>query len=75
MKKEMYILPKNIMVLFEELEQECFTAIKYIQALKVKELTSSQKEDIIGELSAAITHLKIQASELDRELEDTETFK
>ena len=74
MKKETHILPKNILVLFEELEQECLTAIKYMQALKVKELTSSQKEDIIGELSASITHLRIQTSELDRELEDTDTL-
>ena len=74
MKKEKHILPENILVLFEELEQECLTAIKYIQALKAKELTNSQKEDIIGELSASITHLRIQASELDRELEDTDAL-
>jgi len=58
--------------LFEELEQECLTAVKYIQALKAKEPTSEQKEDILGELSASITHLRIQKSELDAEFEEIE---
>ena len=62
-------LPDNMGVLFEELEQECLTAVRYIEALKVKELSGDQKEDILGELSASITHLKIQTKELDRRLE------
>jgi hypothetical protein len=31
-------VPENLLPLFEELEQECLTAVKYIEALKVKEL-------------------------------------
>ncbi len=72
MRKQTDILPENMVVLFEELEQECLTAIKYIEALKAKELSESQKEDILGELSASITHLRIQAIELDKELEETD---
>jgi hypothetical protein len=56
--------------LFDELEQECLTAVKYIEALKAKELTRAQREDILGELSASITHLRIQAEQLDRTLEE-----
>ena len=67
MSKE--ISPDNLHVLFEELEQECLTAVRYIEALKVKELSGDQKEDILGELSASITHLKIQTRNLDRRLE------
>jgi hypothetical protein len=59
----------SMRVLFEELEQECMTAIRYIEALKLKELSGEQKEDILGELSASITHLKIQTKELDKRLE------
>lgn len=63
-------LPKDMLPLFDELEQECLTAVKYIEALKAKELTRAQREDILGELSASITHLRIQAEQLDRTLEE-----
>ena len=72
MRKPSNILPENMTVLFDELQQECFTAVKYIEALKVKELSKAQKEDILGELSASITHLRIQTEALDRELEKTD---
>ena len=72
MKSDKKVFSESKLRLFEELEQECLTAVKYIQALKVKELTNEQKEDILGELSASITHLRIQTSELDREFEDIE---
>jgi len=72
MKSKKNVLSETKLRLFEELEQECLIAVKYIQALKVKELTNEQKEDILGELSASITHLRIQTSELDREFEQIE---
>lgn len=53
-------------VLFDELEQECLNTVKYIEALKVGRLSKNQKEDIIGELSVAITHLRIQAEQFDK---------
>ena len=73
MRKRADILPENMAVLFDELEEECFTAVRYIEALKVKELSKAQREDIMGELSASITHLRIQTEALDRELEKTNT--
>ena len=57
-------------VLFDELEQECLNAVKYIEALKVSRLSSSQKEDILGELSASITHLRIQTEQLDKQFDN-----
>jgi hypothetical protein len=65
-------MQETLLPLFEELEQECLTAVKYIEALKVRELTHAQREDILGELSASITHLKIQAQELDRTFEEVD---
>jgi len=67
-------LNKYMPVLFEELEEECLTAIRYIEALKVKELSESQQEEIIGELSASITHLRIQTEQLDKKFEETDEF-
>lgn len=70
MKNQNTILPENMGVLFDELEEQCLRAIRYIEALKVKELTEDQKEDILGELSASITHLRIQTDTLDRKLDE-----
>lgn len=57
-------------ILFEELEQECLNTVKYIEALKVATLSKNQKEDILGELSAAITHLRIQTEQFDKHFEE-----
>jgi hypothetical protein len=70
MRRQGKMLPKDMLPLFDELEQECLTAVKYIEAFKAKELTHAQREDILGELSASITHLRIQAEQLDRTLEE-----
>ena len=53
-------------VLFSELEQECLNTVRYIEALKVGRLSKNQKEDILGELSSAITHLRIQTEQFDK---------
>lgn len=68
--KQQKINPENMFVLYDELEQECLNAVKYIEALKVSRLSSSQKEDILGELSASITHLRIQTELLDKQFDD-----
>lgn len=57
-------------VMFEELEQECLNTVKYIEALKVARLSKNQKEDILGELSVAITHLRIQTEQFDRNFDE-----
>jgi len=57
---------KMMTVLFNELEQECLNTVRYIEALKVERLSRNQKEDILGELSAAITHLRIQTEQFDK---------
>jgi hypothetical protein len=62
--------PKLIFPLLEELEKECLTTVKYVEALKARELSQAQKEDILGELSASITHLRIQTERLDKKMEE-----
>ncbi len=74
MNNQSDILPENMAVLFDELQQECFTAVRYIEALKVKEVSKTQKDDIMGELSASITHLRVQTEALDRKLEKADTL-
>lgn len=67
--KKQKINAENMFVLYDELEQECLNTVKYIEALKVSRLSSSQKEDILGELSASITHLRIQTEQLDKQFD------
>jgi regulator of sirC expression with transglutaminase-like and TPR domain len=70
-KKEIAMASHKMMtVLFDELEQECLNTVKYIEALKVVRLSKNQKEDILGELSAAITHLRIQTEQFDKHFEE-----
>jgi hypothetical protein len=57
-------------VLFDELEQECLNTVKYIEALKVDRLSRNQKEDILGELSVSITHLRIQTEQFDKHFDE-----
>jgi hypothetical protein len=61
---------KMMAVLFDELEQECLNAVKYIEALKVVRLSKNQKEDILGELSVSITHLRIQTEQFDKHFDE-----
>ena len=44
--------------------------VKYIEALKVERLSKNQKEDLLGELSAAITHLRIQTEHFDKHFDE-----
>jgi hypothetical protein len=53
-----------------EYEEECLNAVKLIEGLKLEALTEYQQEDMLGELSASITHLKIHSEQLERLIED-----
>jgi hypothetical protein len=57
-------------VLFDELEQECLNTVRYIEALKASRLSKNQKEDILGDLSASITHLRIKTELFDKYFEE-----
>lgn len=57
-------------VLFDELEQECLNTVRYIEALKASRLSKNQKEDILGDLSASITHLRIKTEMFDKYFEE-----
>ncbi|MGC8493185.1 MAG: hypothetical protein ACP5SH_15755 [Syntrophobacteraceae bacterium] len=70
MKKSGKTSESDMGVLLDELAAECLKAVRYIEALKVKELTEDQREDILGELSASITHLRIHSEALDREFDE-----
>lgn len=64
-KAKTKILPE----LLNEYEDECLNAIRLIEGLKLQTLTEEQHEDMLGELSASITHLRIHSEQLEKLIE------
>jgi hypothetical protein len=65
-------LDKTLKSLIDELEDECLHVVSLIEALKIKRLTEEQREDILGELSASLSHLKIHSNELEEAIDKTD---
>lgn len=59
----------RIVELLAEYEEECLNAVRLIEGLKIKTLTENQTEDMLGELSASITHLRIHSEHMEKLLE------
>ncbi len=64
-------IDKTLKSLIDELEEECLHVVSLIEALKIKYLTEVQREDILGELSAALSHLEIHSSEVGQAIDNT----
>ena len=64
-------IDKTLKSLIVELEEECLHVVSLIEALKIKNLTEDQREDILGELSAALSHLRIHSSEVEQVIDKT----
>jgi len=45
--------------------------VSLIEALKIKDLTEVQREDLLGELSASLSHLKIHSGEVEQAIDNT----
>lgn len=64
-------IDRTLKSLIDELEEECLHVVSLIEALKIKNLTEVQREDILGELSAALSHLKIHSQEVEQSVDKT----
>jgi len=62
-------MEKTLKSLIDELEEECLHVVSLIEALKVKDLTVIQRDGILGELSATLSHLKIHSSEVEQTID------
>lgn len=62
---------KTLKSLIDELEEECLHIVSLIEALKIKNLTEDQREDMLGELSASLSHLKIHSNEVEEVIDKT----
>ena len=59
----------TLKALLNELRDECLSNIKLINQLELEHLTEEQIEDILGELTASVTHLQIHSAIVKEELE------
>ena len=64
-------IDKTLKSLIGELEEECLHVVSLIEALKIKNLTEDQREDILGALSASLSHLKIHSDEVEQIIDKT----
>lgn len=64
-------IDKTLKSLIDELEEECLHVVSLIEALKIRNLTEDQREDILGELSAALSHLRIHSNEVEQTIDKT----
>ncbi len=68
--KEKLKLSETLFVLLNELNEECVNTIKLIGNIRINGLTDKQIEDILGELSAAVTHLRVHSEEVEKVIEE-----
>ena len=62
-------ISRTLLDLLNEYEEECLNSVRLIEGLKLETLTEEQLEDMLGELSASITHLKVHSEELEKLIE------
>ena len=68
--KEEAIVSRGLVVLLDELSQELQNTGELLAQLEVKGLTQEQVELILGELSAAVSHLHEHTDGLDELIVD-----
>ena len=62
-------LRPTLTVLLNELRDECLTALKLINQLELECLTEDQTEEVLGDLTASVTHLQVHSAVVKEELD------
>ena len=62
-------ISSTLITLLNELQDECLSCIKLIHQLELEHLTDDQRDDLLGELAASVTHLQIHSTIVKEELE------
>lgn len=57
--------PRTVEVLLRELREECETVTALIRRLEKRRLAEAERDEILGELSAAVLHLHTHTAGLD----------
>ncbi len=57
------------MIALNELKDECLACIKLINQLELDNLSEEQVDELLGELTASVTHLNTQSNNIKEEIE------
>ncbi len=68
--KEKLRVTNTLSTLLNELDEECLKTIKLVSGLRIEGLTDKQLDEMLGELSAAVTHLRIHSEQVERAIEE-----
>ena len=71
-QKSASTLSSTAEVLLEELREECEHVVQLIRRLETRPASERERDDILGELSAAVLHLHTHTAGLDEFLCETE---
>ncbi len=62
-------IENTLKVMLNELKDECLTYIKLTNRLELDNLSEEQIEELLGELTASVTHLNTQSDNIKEEIE------
>ncbi len=62
-------IENTLKVMLNELKDECLTYIKLTNQLELDNLSEEQIEELLGELTASVTHLNTQSDNIKEEIE------
>ncbi len=62
-------IENTLKVMLNELKDECLTCMKLINQLELDNLSEEQLEELLGELTASVTHLNTQSDNIKEEIE------
>ena len=62
-------IENTLKVMLNELKEECLTCIKLTNQLELDNLSEEQIEELLGELTASVTHLNTQSDNIKEEIE------
>jgi hypothetical protein len=62
-------IESTLKVMLNELMDECLACIKLINQLELDNLSEEQVDELLGELTASVTHLNTQSNNIKEEIE------
>ncbi|MBF0275067.1 MAG: hypothetical protein HQK84_07530 [Nitrospinae bacterium] len=63
-------LDVTLKVLLNELKEECSRCSRLIEKIQEKNLSGEEVEELLGELTASVTHLSSQSESIKVEIEE-----
>lgn len=63
------VAKENMVILFDELKDECNEYLRLLDSFKNKGLQEKEKDEILGEMTASLEHLSTHAGLLKEQVE------